>query len=249
MRVIFEGIIGLLAIGAVWAQPQVALPAFEAASIKPNKSGSGGSSSNGSRGQIVFTNLTLKRLIERAYEVKPFQVTGPGWMEDVHFDIAAKYPPNTKTEDRPVMLRALLEERFKLAAHLDSKDMPGYALVVAKNGFKLTAVEPGRGGTSTNGGRVRTLKATRTSMEELADLIARNLGEMVMDKTGIEGVYNFEMRWAIDDAGPGGGGSDADTAPSLFTALQETLGLRLQPQKVPVPIVVVDHVERVPTEN
>lgn len=79
-----------------------------------------------------MTNVALKRLIERAYGVKPDQVTGPDWMEDVRCDIAAKYPPDTKSEDRPIMLRTLLEDRFKLATHRESRDLPGYALMVAK---------------------------------------------------------------------------------------------------------------------
>jgi uncharacterized protein (TIGR03435 family) len=235
----------LFAAVAVWAQTPGARPAFEAASIKLNNSASGSSSSNGSRGQVLMSNQSLKRLIERAYSVKPFQVSGPGWLESVHFDIAAKYPEGTKNADRPLMLRTLLEDRFKLAAHMESKEMQGYALVVAKSGFKLKPVEPGSGGsdTSENGGRVRTLTVKRTSMELLADLMARNLGEMVVDRTGIAGVYDFEMKWTNDDQ------NTDDSVPSLFTAIQDTLGLRLQPQKVPVPIVVVDHVERAPSDN
>jgi uncharacterized protein (TIGR03435 family) len=239
----------LLAVHAAFAQPQDTRPAYEAASVKLNTSGSGNSTTNGSRGQIVFNNVTLKRLIERAYGVKPFQVAGPDWMEAVRFDIAAKYPPETKNDDRFVMLRTLLEDRFKLAVHRQSKDLPGYALMVAKSGFKLKPVEPGGADTGTNGGRVRTLTAKRTSMPLLADLLARSLGEMVVDKTGIEGVYNFEFRWTNGDPNPSSADADADAAPSLFTALQETLGLRLQTQKVPVEMIVVDHVQRAPIEN
>ena len=127
--------------------------------------------------------------------------------------------------------------------------MPGYALVVAKKGFKLKPVEPG--GTSTNsnsnGGRVVTLVATKNSMAQLADFVARRLGEVVVDKTGLDGVYDFELRWINDDQASSDAAADA--VPLLPIALQETLGLRLQPQKVPVEIVVVDHVERVPVEN
>jgi uncharacterized protein (TIGR03435 family) len=184
-------VIHLLAAAAVLAHAQEARPTYEAASVKPNASGGGNSSSKGSKGQIVFTNLTLKRLIERAYDVKSFQVTGPDWMENIRFDIVAKYPTDTQDDDRSPMLRTLLEERFKLAVHRESKDMPGYALVVAKRGFKLQPVESGGSDTNTNGGRVRTLTAKKTSMAFLADLMARNLGEMVVDRTGIKGVYDF----------------------------------------------------------
>jgi uncharacterized protein (TIGR03435 family) len=217
------------------------------ASVKINTSGSTHSSSNGSKGQLVMDNQTLKRLIERAYSVKPFQVTGPRWMEDVRIDIAAKFPPDTKDDDRFLMLRGLLEERFKLAVHRESKDMPGYGLVVAKSGFKLKPVDSGRSSMDSEGGRVQTLTAKNASMAQLTDLVARSLGEFVIDKTGLDGVYDFELRWISDDQNTNA--TDADGVPSLFTALQETLGLRLQPQKVPVEIVVVDHVERVPIEN
>ena len=251
-RAIGVCMIALLA-GAPAARPQDTRPAYEAASVKANNSESGSSSSNGSKGQIVFTNVTLKRLIERAYNVKPFQVTSPDWTENVHFDIAAKYPPDTKNEDRFLMLRTLLEDRFKLAVHHDSKELPGFALVVAKGGFKLKPVESTgdvRSSTSDNGGRVRTLTVKHTSIPSIADLLARLLGETVVDKTGIEGVYDFEFKWTSDDMDSSTSStSNGDPAPSLFTAVQETLGLRLQSQKVPVDIIVVDHVERVPAEN
>ena len=188
-----------LAAGAAFAQPQDSRPAYVVASVKPNTSFSESSSSHGSTGQVVFTNQSLKRYIERAYNVKPFQVIGPDWMESVHFDITAKYPPDTKDADRPVMLRTLLEDRFKLAVHRDSKELPGYAMVVAKGGFKLKPVEAGGSGTDSHGGRVRILTATKTSMAQLADLAARYLGEVVIDKTGVNGVYDFEFRWTNDD--------------------------------------------------
>lgn len=247
MRATSASLALLLAAGILSAQTQDPLPTFEAASVKPNNSGSGSSSTNGSKGQIVFTNVTLKRLAERAYDAKPFQIVGPDFMESVRFDIAAKYPPDTKSSDRSLMLRALLQERFKLAVHTDSKEVPGYALVVAKSGFKLKPVEPGGSSTNESGGRVRTLKATKTSMAFLADMLARSLNEVVIDKTGIEGVYDFNYTWTADDIDSSP--TDGAPAPSLFTAIQETLGLRLQPQKVPVQIFVVDHIEKVPIEN
>lgn len=247
MRATWVPMIVLLAAGAVFTQAQNARPAYEAASIKLNTSGGGGSTSNGSKGQVLMVNQTLKRLIERAYSVKPFQVSGPDWMENIRLDIAAKYPPDTKSDDRSLMLRTLLEDRFKLAVHRESKDMPGYGLVVAKGGFKLKPVEPGGEEEQSRGGTVQTLTAKKMSMAELADVVARRLGVMVADKTGIDGVYDFDLRWANEDESANG--TDAAGVPSLFSALQETLGLRLAPQKVPVEIVVVDHVERVPIEN
>lgn len=238
----------LLAAAAALAQPPDSRPAYEAASIKLNNSASGSSSSNSSRGQVRFTNVMLKSLIERAYRVKPFQVTGPPWMEDERFDIIAKFPEGTPNDQHAPMLRTLLEDRFKLAVHDESKDMQGYALVVAKSGFKLKPAEPGDASISTNSsGHEWTVTAKHTSTAQLVDLLSRQLGQMVQDQTGIEGVYDFEFRWTNNDQSTAR--ADGDALPSLFTSVEETLGLRLRPQKVPVKVIVVDHVERMPIEN
>lgn len=226
---------------------QSARPSYEAATVKLSNAPTMGSSSNGSQGQVLMRNQTLKRLIERAYTVKPFQVVGPGWMEDVRFDVAAKFPEETKVGDRPVMLRTLLEDRFKLATHRETKDLPGYELVVAKSGFKLKpAADEGGSDTRSYGGRVRTLTVKHISIAQVADFLSRELGEMVVDRSGIAGVYDFEFKYTNDEQVAAS--ADAD-APSLITAVEETLGLRLKAQKVPTEIVVVDHVERMPIEN
>jgi uncharacterized protein (TIGR03435 family) len=239
----------LLAAGAVFAQTD-GHPAFEAAFVKANTTGSGSSSTNGTKGQVVMVNQPLKRLVERAYNVRPFQVTGPEWMENVRFDITAKYPENTRSSDRPAMLRTLLEDRFKLATHMETKEMPGYTLVVAKSGLKVTPVDSSAGsGTSSNdSNNVATLKVTSIQMAELADYLARRLDAAVVDRTGATGAYTFELHWSLDDPSAGAAARGA----AEFAALQEaigTVGLHLQATKVPVEIVVVDHIERVPTEN
>ena len=234
----------LLSASALFAQTTTPL-AYEAASVKLNISGSGHSGSDGSKGQVMMTNLSLHRLIERAYNVKPPQVSGPDWLESVRFDIAAKYSPDTSESDHALMLRTLLEERFKLALHRETKDLSGYALVVAKGGFKLKPVEAEDDDTNHQGGRVQSLSAKGTSMAVLADLVSRYMNILVIDKTGIGGVYNFDLRWITDDQNA----ERAEEIPTLPIALQETLGLRLQAQKVPVEVLVVDHAERVPTEN
>lgn len=237
-----RGILVLFAASALGAPPQSARPAFEVASIKLNNSASGDNGTDGSRGQIMFTNLTLQRLIAQAYRVPPFLVSGPGWLEGEHFDIVAKYPPGSNKEDRPMMLRTLLEDRFKLATHMESREVSGYALVPAKNGFKLKPIEAGDGNdTDHSGGRVQTLVARRATIPLLAELLSRYMGQVVVDKSGIAGAYQFELKWSNDDQNT--------EVPSIFTALQDTLGLHLQPHKVPAQVVVVDHIERMPTEN
>jgi len=232
-------------VAVLCAQEPAPHPSYDAASIKINNSGSGSSSSNGTRGQIMMVNLSLKRLIERAYDVKPFQVTGPDWLEGAHFDVAAKYPPDTPETEHAAMLRTLLEERFKLQVHRETKELPGYALMVTRGGFKLKPVEAGRSSSNSNGdGMITTYKATQLRIAQFADYLARYLGQTVIDKTGIEGTYDFNLRFGREDTP-----ADVETAPPLTSVIQEVLGLRLQAQKVPVAIIVVDRAERVPIEN
>jgi len=230
------------------AQSQKTLPTYDVATVKFDNCG-GAKSNRASADQLISTNQTLKQLVVLAYSVQPYQVTGPAWMESVCFDITAKYPPGTKFSDRWLMLRSLLEDRFKLAVHHETKEMSGYALIVAKSGFKLKPVDPGEGSTTGgNQGRVWTFGARKIEMSSLAYELADSLGDVVVDMTGLSGVYDFQLRWASDDMSSPAS-SEPNEAPSIYTALQDTLGLTLQRQKVSVDMIVVDHVERIPTEN
>jgi uncharacterized protein (TIGR03435 family) len=121
----------------------------------------------------------------------------------------------------------------------------GYALVAAKSGFKLKPAEACENNTDHTGGPVQTLKAKCTSLASLASLAARYMGAVVTDKTAIGGAYDFELRWTSE----GQTADNLDAPPPFPSAIQETLGLRLQPQKVPADVIVVDRVERVPTAN
>jgi uncharacterized protein (TIGR03435 family) len=172
---------------------------------------------------------------------------------------------------RQHMLQALLADRFKLAVHHDSKELSIYALVVAKNGPKLQQAKPGD--TYPNGikgpdgtarpGMMRMGRGQLTGqalpLSELARLLTAQLDRTVVDKTGLTGNYDFSLQWTPDesqgamfrgpDTGPQGSAPSADSSgPSLFTALQEQLGLKLESQKGPVEIYVIDHAEK-PSEN
>ena len=248
VRAIVGGVTLFLTQLAIAAQPPAARQTFDVATVKPGTPG-GPKSNRASADQLISTNQTLKQLVVLAYSVQPYQVTGPAWMESVSFEITAKYPPGTRFKDRWLMLRSLLEDRFKLTVHHETKEMSGFALVVGKDGFKLKPSEPGEGSTSGgNQGSVWTFRARKIEMPTLAYELADSLGAVVVDQTGLTGVYDFQLRWASDDRSSPGG-NEANPAPSLFTALQDTLGLNLQHQKVPVDVIVVDHAERVPTEN
>jgi uncharacterized protein (TIGR03435 family) len=248
-REILVGAILVLAPIALDAQSPTLRPAFDVATIKLDTCG-GPKSNRAGADQLISTDQTLKQLVVLAYSVQPYQVTGPEWMESICFDITAKYPPDTKYRDRWLMLRTLLEHRFHLSVHHESRDMSGYALVVAKGGFKLhPSADAGEGVTSGgNQGRVWTFRARRIRMSDVAYELADSMGGVVVDMTGLGGVYDFQLRWASDDMS-NSADSDPNPAPSIFTALQETLGLTLQRQKVPVDTIVVDRIDRVPTDN
>jgi uncharacterized protein (TIGR03435 family) len=215
---------------------------FEVASVKPNPSGNGHAGIDVDGNMIRMTNVTLPAAIVWAYEISAPQISGPAWIESERYDIVAKTAAGAP---EPAMMRALLAERFKLTAHTGTKEFSIYALVVAKNGPKLKKAEPGEDDVNSKRGH---LTARKVSMARLADFLARpraGLGRPVVDKTGLEGAFDFTLDWTPD--------SDAqasETAPlSIFVALQEQLGLKLEAQKGPVEVLIVDHVEKIPSEN
>ena len=241
-------IAGLPMLGQATAAPQTALqePQYEVATVKQNNTGCC-TSSRATTDQMVLTNETLKNLVVLAYGVQPNQVTGPDWITKSRFDITGKFTPGTKYADRWRMLQKLLKDRFKLVTHTGTQEMSGYSLQVAKTGFKLKPSEPGEASTSGGSqGTVYTFDAQKIPISTLTWELSDFLGEVVVDQTGLQGTYNFQLRWATN-ALPSEG-TTSEPAPSVFTALQETLGLRLQHGKVQAPVIVIDHVE-MPTEN
>jgi uncharacterized protein (TIGR03435 family) len=239
--------IGVTAVPQVSAQPQTnatALPLFEVASVKPTPAASLGYTSISPPGSARFTatNVTLEFLIEMAFGVDENRISAePGWLGSDHFDVNAKAEGDrglTYEELRP-LLRQLLVQRFKLAIHHEMKDVNGYALVVAKGGPKLRA---STGAASQGSILPNGLRAPNASLGSLALMLARPTGRPVVDTTGIQGNYDIQLNYAPEGA--------ADSPlPSIFTALEEQLGLKLETHKVPVEMLVIDHVERVPTEN
>ena len=223
---------------------------FQVAAIKPNRSGDPASTWKISPGELVMRNITLKQLVQIAYDVRDYSMSGPTWLDSERFDINAKTPSEiaaTKdSQQRGVLFRgamqALMADRFKLVVHHETRTVPAYALVVAKGGLKVKPVEADGGwNETTNKGK---LTATKMSMDRLGDWLGRRLDRPVVDKTNLKGVFSFELEYSPEQNPP-----PDDFRPSIFTALQEQLGLRLQSQRLPVDIVVVDRVERVPTEN
>ena len=159
-----------------------------------------------------------------------------------------------------LMVRKLLEDRCKLSFHHDQKELPVYALTVSKTGPKLTPSLGNSMGLPALGFRGKIggdVSASNVTMGDFINFMTRNvkLDRPIVDKTGIQGRYDFELDWTPDDTQFGGRtettppADGASTAPSLFTAVQEQLGLKLEPRKTPIDVLVVDHFEKTPTEN
>jgi uncharacterized protein (TIGR03435 family) len=231
-----------------FGQPAAVQMEFEVASVKPNRSGSGSSPSQSGHGRISATNGSLQEYIRWAYGVQLYQVSGPDWLSSERYDIVAKAADGAPSDQTMPMLQKLLADRFKLTMHRVTKEIPVYELVAAKNGPKLKEVEAG--GSKTNRGRGH-IDAQRMSMKRLSELLALQMDRPVLDATGLKGVFDFTLDWTPDESPYAKAESaiDAPKSPSLLIALQEQLGLRLQARKAPIEILVVDHAEKVPTEN
>ncbi len=246
-----------------FCQTPAAQPAFEVASIKPSPP-NGTIAIRRSGHRIATTSTSLLFLITWAYDVHSDRLYGkPNWLDSVRYDIVANAsrddPPAPRLPGQPSelqrMMQALLAERFKLAIHRETREVTLYALVVAKGGPKIRPTEaPAVMGQNpfSMSGRGRLI-GTQVSAEMLAKALSDQLSRSVQDQTGLKGVFDFKLEWE-PDASPGGpdgaaAGADLRAGSSLFTAIQEQLGLKLETRKGPVEVLVIDHIERVPTEN
>jgi uncharacterized protein (TIGR03435 family) len=229
----------------IFAQSQ-----FEVASIKPNQAGNMDREGNRREdvdtapGRLTMRNVSLSSCIRWAYGVQRSQVSGPAWVDVERFDIAAKAAGPASEDQLKVMLQALLGDRFKLTLHRDSKVVPMYALVVAKNGPKLSLAE-GEGKSNRMGNAMKE-SFEKTTIPELAELLSVPVRAPVVDMTGLKGRFDFKT----DFSGFFVPGASLDDLPAFIsTAIQEQLGLKLESRKAPLEILVIDHAERVPSEN
>jgi uncharacterized protein (TIGR03435 family) len=257
-----------------------AAPAFEVASVKPNKTGDGRVMLGLQPGRFNATNVPLRMLLRQAFNVQDFQIVGgPDWLGSDRFDIIAKAPDGDFNGDvmRP-MLQSLLVERFKLGFHRETRDMPIYALMKARPDGKLgpnlsasttdcagtrgrrgggppPAPQPGEQldcGFMIGAGR---MNVGGMPMTNLAQALSPMVGRIVLDKTELAGNYDFQLTYSLEGIGsafPGGGPPLVNGAPpqvdpnspTIFTALQEQLGLKLDSQRGPVDVVVIDRAEQ-----
>src|SRR5581483_8179531 len=262
--------------GAAVAQQPAGKLEFEVASIKPAAPSPMGRirvEMRADGGMLRYSNVSLKDCIRVAYRVKDFQVEGPDWLGSARFDITAKFPDGANQDQVPEMLQALLTERFKLTVHRDTKEHPIYALVVGKSGPKLKPAEvatpdappdgppppPGRGPMPRGAMMMMMdpagmhLKASSATLPNIAEAISRFTERPVVDETGINGQYDFDlvfspektpgMHGLKDGPMPPAPGADhgtseapAEPAVSIFDAVQQ-YGLKLEPRKAPLEIL------------
>jgi len=226
-------------------------PAFEVAAIKHSDPNDGIHRFHMEGRHFAIENQTVKRLMMFAYGVNKSQIAGePEWANSEWFDVDGvpdvEGEPNVKQAQE--MVRALLRDRFGLKFHREQREMPIYALTVAKGGPKMKKTQsdpnslPDQSGGNSSG--IRRMKFTNNSMEELALGMQFYLDRPVVDKTGLPGKWDFDLAWTYDDTRL----TDPDAPPGLFTAVQEQLGLRLDAVKAPADVLVVDSVEK-PSAN
>jgi uncharacterized protein (TIGR03435 family) len=257
---------------------QAPRPTFEAASVKPDNCGLG-PQTRILPGRLAVACASLRDLIAFAYGLRTDQITeGPSWIASDRYAIEATTAGNTPgSHIAGTMLQALLEDRFKLVVHRETRQLPVYELTVLRNGLKLQPTKegsctpfsrdspplpPAPGTTrlpfcgfprSGRSGSTWTLEGQGIRMGALAESLSRlQVGRSVIDKTGMPGTYDVHLKWTADPAPPDNPGAppavDDLSEPFLFTAVREQLGLRIESAKGPVEVVVIDHAER-PTEN
>lgn len=228
----------LLVPSGVSGQAIPASPAFDVASVKQSAPGSSGGGITPGPNGLTAKNVTLLFCMRIAYNVQDYQISGPSWLNTEQYDIVAKTGAPVSQDQLRLMLQTLLADRFGLVFHRQEATRSVYALTVGKNGPKLTeAKSDDSAGITADVGH---LAFTAASMSGLARRLSQQLHEPVSDLTGLKGVYNFTLDWQQDDNVSG---------PSLFTAVQEQLGLKLEAQKAPIEVLVVDHAEKIPTAN
>jgi uncharacterized protein (TIGR03435 family) len=256
-----------LFVAALLRAQDAAPPAFEVASVKPAAPGASmkRTTMNTDPGRIDYRTVALGALLSKAYDLKNYQLTGPDWMFTERYDVVATLPPGTSEKQIPLMLRTLLADRFKIAMHRERKVIPVYELSPGKDGFKARPSDRAEDGirlSMSTGSR----KLTGTArLSALADILSAMLDRPVLDATGISGVYDINLEWAPDEReanslvgmkvamatrdGKSLGGGESAAGGTLANTLRDTLGLKLEPKKSPVEILIVDSASKIPVEN
>jgi uncharacterized protein (TIGR03435 family) len=252
------------ALWPVHAQKAAPRPAFEVVSIKPALAPAARIEHfRQNPGGIDYRSLTLYQLILKAYGISDYQISIPPGLSWQRWDVMAHAADHATMDQFPVMLQSLLADRFKLQVHRAPQELVAYALVVAKGGPKLVEVGPpagALGGSALPSGGAH-LKG-RVTLSLLAQALSLNVKRPVIDMTGMPGVFNISFDYVPDDSEPSGGtAASAGVAgdggvvaaalpgPSISHAIENALGLKLEIRKIPVDMLIIDHVEKIPTGN
>lgn len=255
----------------VFAATLLSGQSFDIASVKRLPQPADGTSSGGGPGtqdpgRWWRYNVTLGSLLVQAFPIQGHAIVGPDWLTSTRYDIVATVPAGAQREDIPLMIQRLLAERFALQFHREKKEMPGYALVTSRDGPKLKpaganpAAIPGRNGFSDipegiaagvikvdSVGTVRRISAGAMSLPQFADYLAGQNDFLIMDLTELPGTYDIVFYYARPR--PLFAETPPDNTFDLRTALRDQLGLELQTRKIPVDLLVIDHIEQTPTAN
>lgn len=243
----------------------VTVPALDVISVRPNRLGSAGGMSWGPTPDgVMGNNLTVHQMLVEAFHANDNQlIDEPDWAKSEHFDFTGKVTGadaalvgKLTPDQKRVYFEQVLKERFGLAAHHETRELPEYALIPAKGGARLEDGKPDpraardmkpNAGWYRLGERdgVRKAEFSGTPIIRLLPILSNETGRTVVDRSGLTGKYNFTLSWRAETQASN---DIADSAADLFTAIQEQLGLRLEPTKGPVDVVVIDHIER-PGEN
>jgi uncharacterized protein (TIGR03435 family) len=267
-----------LSTAVIQAKPPQVAPAFEAASVKPSAPDAQGQHLRREPGgRVSISNVPLRELIKFVYQLQDFQIDGvPAWASSESFDIVAKAAedvppvlPGTAVDPLIVMLRTLLADRFRLQVHRESREMPAYALVLSKPGVLGAGLKRS---TTDCPAIAREQQATRSAqpssvgsqcgfraalgvitsggfpLSQLLNPLSQLVRRPVVDRTGLQGGFDYELRFAPENLQAGAPNAADPGGASVFTALQEQLGLKLEPARVPIEVLVVDHIER-PTSD
>ncbi len=239
---------------------------FDVATVKASDPGATGAqvhnSRDGNQEKLECLNLTLKELIMMAYRLRKEQVFGgPAWTGSEHFDIQAKYEAAAALDSKQPLtdaqkeekqrqfeerIRSLLVDRFQLSVKLETKEMPVYVMVAAKGGPKLQPAKDSSNDRHGTRSRRGTLTGTSSDLENLANALGYQFDRPVLDKTGIKGRFDYQLDWTPDP--PPGATPTEISGPSIFTALQDQLGLKLESQKVEMPFLTIERAEK-PSAN
>jgi len=237
-------------------------PAFEVATIKPSDPSRPQQIITLRGAEVITTNVTVHALINLGYWLHPKQLTGaPAWVESDKYDMAGKpdAPGQPNVDQMKMMIQKLLADRFQLKFHFDKRELPAYAIQIAKSGAKLTkSQDDPKGIPGWNFGRNRSgmvISFRNSPMSQFAAVLQNSMDRPVVDQSGLSGRYDFTVTFTPDPAQaallglpPAPAADNPEAAPDLFNAFQRQLGLKLEPTKAPVDVMVVDKVER-PSEN